>query len=82
MEQEVVSILHEVLSLNAQANVMHRESPLLGALPELDSMSVAALITTLEERFGFSIADDEIDASSFSTVGTLTDFVTHKAGRL
>jgi len=81
MEQEVVSILREVLSLNGQAAVMDRHSPLLGALPELDSMGVAALITTLEERFGFAIADDEIDASSFSTLGTLTDFVTQKTGQ-
>lgn len=80
MEQEVVSILHEVLNLNARAASMHRESPLLGALPELDSMGVAALITGLEERFSISIGDDEIDASSFSTVGTLTDFVAQKAG--
>ena len=81
MEKEVVSILQEVLSLNGDAALFDRHSPLLGALPELDSMGVAALITTLEERFGFAIADDEIDASSFSTVGTLTDFVTQKAGQ-
>ena len=80
MEQEVVSILQEVLSLDDRAAVMDRHSPLLGALPELDSMGVAALITRLEERFGFSIADDELDASGFSTVGTLTDFVSQKAG--
>ena len=81
MEKEVVSILREVLSLDGDAAQFDRHSPLLGALPELDSMGVAALITTLEERFGFAIADDEIDASSFSTVGTLTDFVTQKASQ-
>jgi acyl carrier protein len=59
---------------------MTKNSPLLGAIPELDSMAVVSLITTLEERFGFTVADDELDGSSFATVGTLTDFVASKLG--
>ena len=54
---------------------MRRDSPLLGAIPELDSMAVVAVITTIEERFGISVADDELDASNFETIGALTDFV-------
>ena len=78
MQQEVLKILDEVLSLKGRITSMNRESPLLGALPELDSMAVVAVITTLEERFGFTIADDELDGSSFATVGALADFVTIK----
>jgi acyl carrier protein len=78
VQREVLSILDEVLSLNGRAAVMRRESPLLGAVPELDSMAVVALITTLEERFGIAVDDDELDASSFATVGALTDFVAAK----
>jgi acyl carrier protein len=51
---------------------------LLGAIPELDSMAVATLITSLEEHFGFVVADDEIDGATFTTVGTLVDFVEAK----
>lgn len=54
------------------------DSPLLGALPELDSMAVVGIITTLEEQFGFSIYDDEISAENFETVGSLVDFVERK----
>jgi acyl carrier protein len=36
------------------------------------------VIASLEERFGFSIADDEIDGAAFATVGTLVDFVQMK----
>ena len=54
------------------------KTPLLGAIPELDSMAVVALITTLEERFGFSIDDDEIDGATFATLGSLVDFVQGK----
>jgi acyl carrier protein len=57
---------------------MTRETPLLGALPELDSMAVVAIITTLEERFGVAFADDELHGSSFATVGALTDCVAGK----
>ena len=80
MQREVLKILDEVLSLKNRVNSMSRESPLLGAIPELDSMAVVAVITTLEERFGFSIDDDELDGDNFATVGALTDFVAAKVG--
>ena len=80
MQREVLKILDEVLSLKSRVNAMSRESPLLGAIPELDSMAVIAVITTLEERFGFSIDDDELDGDNFATVGALTDFVSAKVG--
>jgi acyl carrier protein len=51
---------------------------LLGAIPELDSMAVVALITTLEERFGFTVDDDEIDGAVFVSLATLIDFVQGK----
>ncbi|MEO8409454.1 MAG: acyl carrier protein [Propionivibrio sp.] len=75
---EVLSILDEVLSLKGRAQTFTRETPLLGALPELDSMAVVALITMLEERFGFFVEDDEIDGSAFASVGSLTSFVQGK----
>ena len=75
---EVLSILDEVLSLKGRAQAFTLETPLLGALPELDSMAVVALINMLEERFGFIIEDDEIDGSAFASVGSLTSFVQGK----
>lgn len=76
--QEVLRVLDEVLSLNGRSAVFSRDTPLLGAIPELDSMAVVALITTLEEQFGLVVDDDDIDGSTFATVGTLADFVTGK----
>ena len=77
-QQELLKILDEVLNLKGAALAMTAQSPLLGALPELDSMAVLNLLTTLEERLGFSIADDDIDGSTFATVGSLTGFVQGK----
>lgn len=77
--QEVRRVLDEVLSLGGRSASFSRDTPLLGAIPELDSMAVVTLITTLEERFGFVVDDDEIDGSTFATVGALCDFVQAKS---
>jgi len=44
-------------------------------------MAVVTLITTLEERFGIVVDDDEIDGDTFASVGSLVDFVAAKAAR-
>ena len=75
VKQEILAILDEILSLKGRGASFTDNTPLLGAIPELDSMAVVALITTLEERFGFSIDDDEIDGATFATLGSLVDFV-------
>lgn len=76
--REVTRVLDEVLSLGGRSNTFTRDTALLGAVPQLDSMAVVSLITTLEERFSIEIADDEIDSGTFATVGSLADFVRGK----
>ena len=78
--QEVIQVLDEVLSLGGRAAEFQRDSALLGSVHELDSMAVVSLITTMEERFGIAIDDDEIDGDVFATVGSLVDFVRQKLG--
>lgn len=75
---EVVRLLDEVLSLNGRSASFRRETPLLGALPELDSMAVVSLIGSLEDQFGLVVDDDEIDGETFATLGSLVDFVSGK----
>jgi acyl carrier protein len=38
------------------------------------------VLTALEDRFGFEVEDDEIDGSTFATVGSLVEFVRGKRG--
>ena len=78
IKNEVLSLLDEVLSLRGRARDFTDATPLLGAIPELDSMAVVAVITGMEERFGFFTEDDEIDGSVFATVGSLVGFVERK----
>ena len=77
-EKEVLSLLDEILSLNGRSAEFTASTPLLGAIPELDSMAVVALIGGREERFGFAVEDDEIEGSTFATLGSLVEFVDGK----
>ena len=75
------SVLSDVLGLNAaRAAALEADSGLFGALPELDSMAVAGLLTELEDRFGIVIDDDEIDGDMIGTYGELLAFVRGKRG--
>lgn len=51
------------------------DTPLLGTVPELDSMAVVGILTAIEEQFDLKIEDDAISADVFGTFGTLADFV-------
>lgn len=80
--RDVQSVLDETLSLGARAYQLKPTSPLLGALPELDSQAVLNVLMGIEERFGIAIADDEVDAEVFATLESLTALVQRKtAGR-
>ncbi len=77
--EEIKNILADVLSLSDDARAsLTEQSGLLGSIPELDSMAVVNLITALEEQFGIVVDDDEISASTFESVGTLSAFVAQK----
>jgi len=78
---EVKNLLADVLNLSGAARSLTADSPLLGAIPELDSMGVISVIAALEDRFGILIDDDDISASTFETVGSLADFVAHKSAQ-
>ncbi|MEW5838270.1 MAG: acyl carrier protein [Pseudomonadota bacterium] len=75
VEADVRRVLHDALQLGDEAWALRADSPLLGSLPQLDSMGVLAVLTALEQQLGVPIHDDEIDASLFATLGTLTAFV-------
>ncbi len=75
---EVRRVLDQILSLNGRSSSFTADTALLGAIPELDSMAVVSLITALEDHFGISVNDDEVDGTVFETVGSLSDFISAK----
>jgi acyl carrier protein len=74
-------LLTDTLNLGEAGKHLNAESPLLGALPELDSMAVVTLIAAMEDRFGIVIDDDDISASTFETLGSLAAFVEQKSAQ-
>jgi acyl carrier protein len=75
---DIKQILVDVLSLGEQGHAMNASTPLLGSIPELDSMAVVNLITAIESHFGITVEDDEIGAATFETLGSLAAFVESK----
>lgn len=73
-----IEILRSNLQLGARADQLNRDTALMGALPEFNSLTVVSLITAVEEQTGSPVADDEISADIFETVGAFSDFVANK----
>ncbi|HQQ69556.1 MAG TPA: acyl carrier protein [Alicycliphilus sp.] len=78
---QVIRVLDEALGLQGRSAGFDRDTPLLGALPELDSMAVLALITGLEGHFGITFSDEDLHGSVFATVGSLSDLVEQALAR-
>ena len=74
----IKSILRDTLSLGDRAETFTTDTPLLGGLPEFDSMAVVTVVTMIEDELGVTIDDDDLSADVFATVGSLADFVSQK----
>ncbi|WP_373461850.1 acyl carrier protein [Sphingomonas sp. SORGH_AS_0879] len=80
VEATVRGVLADVLGLSQERVESFRaDTPLFGALPELDSMAVAGVLTELEDRLGILIEDDEVDGEMLETFGSLVAFASAKA---
>ncbi len=80
IEDTVRAVLRDILGLSVdRAAAFDATTPLFGALPELDSMAVAGVLTELEDRLGILIEDDDIDGETMETFGSLVRFASGKA---
>jgi acyl carrier protein len=78
-QETVRAILTDVLGLSArQVAAMDDDTELFGALPELDSMAVAGLLTEMEDRLDIMIDDGDVDGDIFATLGSLIAFASAK----
>ncbi|KQM66899.1 MULTISPECIES: acyl carrier protein [unclassified Sphingomonas] len=79
IEATVRAVLRDVLGLSDErAAAFDDATPLFGALPELDSMAVAGVLTEMEDRLGILIEDDDIDGDTMETFGSLVAFARAK----
>jgi acyl carrier protein len=75
---DVKALLASTLGIEDRADSLTPSTPLLGSLPELDSMAVVELVAALESEFGLQIDDDEVTGDVFETLGSLAAFVESK----
>ncbi len=67
----VIDVIVTSLGIEERRAELTAGSALFGALPELDSMAVATLLTEMEERLGILIEDDDVEAEDLMTFGKL-----------
>ncbi len=76
--EDVKAVLVTTLGIQDRAASLGPSSPLFGAVPELDSLAVLEVVTTLEARFGIIVEDEEFGGEIFETLGSLAGFVESK----
>ena len=80
VDRTLRAVLVDVLALDpARVSEFDEATGLFGALPELDSMAVAGLLTELEDRLGIVIDDDDVSGEMLETFGALRNFAQVKA---
>lgn len=79
VDQTVRAVLKDVLALSAdRVATFDDDTALFGALPELDSMAVAGVLTEIEDRLHILIEDDEVDGEMLENFGALRRFAEAK----
>lgn len=72
---EVKELVAKTLGIEDRIGSMDASTPLLGELPELDSLAVVEIAAGMEERFHFQVDDADFTAEVFETLGSLAAFV-------
>lgn len=81
LDTRLKKLLADVLGLEEEeTQKFDRDTELFGAIPEFDSMSIAGLLTEMEDRFDIEIDDDEVEGEIFETYGNFHDFAVEKTG--
>lgn len=72
---EVKDVVVTTLGIQDRASGFEPSTPLLGSIPELDSMAVLEVVMAIEQRFGFTVEDEDMTGDVFETFGSLATFV-------
>jgi len=80
--QQLKKIIANDLDVNVnQENLVDNVSLLEGGIG-LDSIAVMELISILEQTFGFTFSDDDLNMEAFQTLTTLSEFVSQKVSAI
>lgn len=73
--REVRDVVVDALGIHDRADTLTESTPLLGGMPEFDSLAVVEVITVIETRFGIDVDDLDLTGEVFETLGSLSSFV-------
>lgn len=73
-------LLGETLGLGERSARLTAATPLLGEMPELDSLAVVQLALAIERTFGITIPDEDFSSELFASVGSLVAYVEQRIG--
>lgn len=76
--EAVKAVVVSSLGVEERADAIDADTPLLGSLPELDSMAVLVLVHDLEQEFGITVEDEDLSADIFDSLRSLATFVDRK----
>ena len=74
------TIIVETLGLDSRSASLSAATPLLGSMPEMDSLAVVQLAGALEDHFGITIDDEDFGSELFATIGSLAGYVEQRLG--
>jgi acyl carrier protein len=77
--KEVGDFIESELSIGRDAGELSPEDDLL-AKGLVDSHGVMELVGFLEERYGISVADEDLTPENFQSLGRIEEFVARKRG--
>ena len=72
------NIVRTCLQLGSLADSFDRSTQLLGGMPEFNSLTIAAIVASIEDELDCEIDDADITGEIFETMGSLSDFVAEK----
>jgi acyl carrier protein len=72
---DVKAVVVETLGVQDRADAIDAATPLMGSMPELDSLAVVELVLALEDRFGITIEGEDVTAEAFETLASLSALV-------
>lgn len=72
--QQVIDLVNQILGRSGE-RALTIQSRLLGDLADFDSMTVASILTALEDRFGMPLPDDKLSADIFIDMQSLVQFI-------
>jgi acyl carrier protein len=71
-------IVKSCLQLDEQVDSFDESTELLGAIPEVNSLTIVNMVTSIEEQLGVEIGDEELSAEVFETMGSFAQFIESK----